>query len=200
MMIKEGKKSLPAFLLAALGTLTGCDTDPGLPKAFGNREISWDEATSGKPAIGGIDNAEVDFGIWGDGAALVIWSDAGCELGGGGMANRQLEAGETRKGVKYEGDVRSKDGRSWKVSCYTRDGKTGAVKIGDQTFDLADGALFLLSTRGDRPRVKQLKQAKLDLTPEGSRTVSQIEMPAIRELGKSDPDIKAFFTGAAAAK
>jgi hypothetical protein len=180
--------------------LTGCDTDPGLPKAFGNREISWDEATSGKPAIGGIDKAEVDFGIWGDGAALVIWSDAGCELGGSGMGNRQLEAGETRKGVKYEGEVSSKDGKAWKVSCYTRDGKAGAVKIGDQTFDLADGGLFLISTRGDRPRVKQLKLAKLNLVPEGKQTVIQLEMPAIRGQGKSDPDIKAFFTGAAATK
>ena len=194
------KNLLPAsVLLLFIGALTGCDTDPGLPRAFGNQELSWDESTDGKQPIGGIDNAEVDFGIWGEGAALVIWSDAGCSLGGSGMANRELEPGETRKGVKYEGDVTSKDGKSWKVACYTRDGKTGTVKIGDQAFDLAGGRLFLVSTRGASPKVKQLKQDKLNLMPEGAQTVNQITRDSIRELGKTDPVIKAFFTDAARA-
>jgi len=175
--------------------LVGCR--PTTPSAFGSRGTSWVRTEAGRKSVPGIDEVSIHFGVWGDGATIVVWSDGtGGSFGSRGMGGVPLQAGETRRGVKYEGHLSGRDGRIVNVECYTPDGKTGTVKIGDEAYELAQGTLFLISTSGAKPKVKQLKSDKLDLKPMGSRTVDEITSQTLEALAKTDPDIRAFFIGA----
>lgn len=165
---------------------------------FGAKNISWDHIDVGKTARPGIDRASVNIGAWGDGAAIVVWSDgAGGSFGGSRMGHAPLEPGETRGGAKYEGRLASKEGRVIHVRCYTPDGKTGTVRIGDESYELARGGLFLVSVSGAKPKVKQLELARLDLKPAGSRTLHEINLQTLEDLAMTDPEIRAFFAEAA---
>lgn len=124
----------------------------------------------------GIDDASVNFGVCGDGYALVVWCDGGGSFG----ANWDM----SRNAIKYEGSFSARDGREYTVECFTADGKTGSVSIDGQPFKLDDGSLFLVATEGVTTSVRQLQ-----------RKLLKPEMDALMKLAKTDTDIKAFFEG-----
>jgi len=180
------------ILFLATSWLVGCR--PTTPRGFGGKGISWMRLEAGKEPLPGVNIGWIGIAVWGDGAAFVIWSDGtGGGMGAGGMGGRKLQPGETRRGVKYEGSVTSRDGRSVNVECHTPDGKTGTVKIGEEAFELTRGGFFLVATSGAKPKVKQLKLDKLDLKPMGSRTHDDITAQTLGALAESDPDIGSFF-------
>lgn len=181
-------------LIALAWCLQGCGERGS--KGFGNKEISWGTREPGKTPIQGIDEAEVDFGTWGEGAALAVWSDRGCSLGASGMGGRELQPGEERKGVKYEGSIKGDGGSTWRIECQTPDGKTGRFTIGDECFDLKGGALFLVSTRGPTPKVKQLRLAALKVAPEGEIPVTKVTVESLQAIARIEGDIRSFFTAA----
>ena len=74
------------------------------------------------------------------------------------------------------------------VDCRTSDGKTGILKANDQPFDLAQGGLLLVSGRGGRVRIKQLKREGLD----AKGAIRGLAPPAIAGL-RTDPEVMAFF-------
>lgn len=162
-------------VLACLAT-SGCG-GKGRPAGWGGHVVDWSETTQGAEAVPGIDVASVHFGVCGDGYALVVWSDRGGSFG----ANWD----QSHNAIKYEGLLRSTDGREYTVECSTSDGKTGSVTIDRQPFKLDDGALFLIATDGDKTSVKQLH-----------RTSLKPEMDALREVAMTDLEIKTFFEGA----
>ena len=150
--------------------------------------MGWSQSEPGKEAVTGIDDGRVHIFTWGDGAAFVIWGE---NSGGGGTAPRQ--AGDPRGSARYYctlGDVR--------VEGLTPDGRTGTVKIGAESYDLAKGRLFLVSIKDAKPRVKQISLAKLDLKPEGKSTPEEVTTEQLKELAKTDADIQSFFIGAGA--
>jgi len=67
------------------------------------------------------------------------------------------------------------------------------VVIGESTFDLARGGLFLVSTGGGEVRVLQTQLAKLDLKPAGTSSMEDMSEDRLRRTAKSDADIAAFF-------
>jgi hypothetical protein len=142
----------------------------------------------------------VTFGLWGEGAALVLWSGGRPDVTCGHFDKARCDSytisdnmaaylAKVKEAVHYTGV---------NVSCFTPDAKTGLVQIGSETYRLEDGALFLVSDTG---KVKQLNLlAKLNLKPAGARTVNQITTEELQELAKSDPDIRGFFMEAGKSK
>jgi hypothetical protein len=141
---------------------------------WGARVVTWSERKAGEESVPGIDEAAVNFGVYGDGYALVIWSDGGGSFG--------TSWDKSRNAVKYEGGFTARDGRKYAVECLTADGRTGSVTIDGQAFQLEDGSFFLVAGRSPRATVKQLR-----------REMPQAEKDSLRDLAENDPEIKSFF-------
>jgi hypothetical protein len=60
--------------------------------------------------------------------------------------------------------------------------------------------LFLVSTTGPKPAVKQLQLSKLNLKPEGNLSHDQITSERMQAVAKTDTDIRTFVTEAAKPK
>ncbi len=154
----------------------------------GVKNIFWSRSGQDARTIPGITEADVSIYTWNDDAAFVIWTDG--KPGTRGTEPRKH--GDPHGSARYHCMI-----GNLSVDCLTTDGKTGKVKIGDQSYDLSDGRLILLATKGEKPRVKQLALAKLDLKPEGKRSDDQVTLEQLQDLAKTDPDILAFFTDTA---
>src|SRR5262245_4731510 len=105
-------------------------------------------AGSGSFAYG---RTTVTYGTWGDGTAVLVWSDT--DGPGGGVANSSPE------GARYRGRARASDDRLVEWECSTTDGKTGPVTINGETYELSSGPLFLVTTRGGKTEVQQLHRS-----------------------------------------
>ena len=167
------EQSVIVLLFASL--LTGCGSNS--PPALGVRSAGWSQFTADKPTVPGIDHADVRIGLYVNTPVLAVWSD-----GQQGGFNASWD--RTRNAVHYEGAFTSRGGRNVAVHCYTSDGKTGPVTIGDQTFELGNGSLFLVASSGTKTVVKQLRRdlLKLGSDPEGFRASAM-----------TDAEIKTFF-------
>ena len=135
----------------------------------------------GKEPVPGIDQASITCGLWsGRGMAVVVWTDVT-------TVNSEFLAPVTTKaeGFVFAGHHRGPNGRKVDCRCATRDGKTGTVAINGANYDLARGAIFLVSTTGAQTRVCQLE-----------RDTTKLEVDGFRELAKSDQEIRGFFTDA----
>jgi hypothetical protein len=166
-------QSVIVLLFASL--LTGCGFK--VQGGWGVRTVDWSKMTAGKPTVPGIDHADVRIGLYANSPVLVVWSD-----GKGGGFNASWD--RTGKAVHYEGTFTSRGGRNVAVQCYTSDGKTGSVTIGDATFELGSGSLFLVATSGTKTMVRQLRR---DLSKLGADSVG------FRATAMTDEAIKAFF-------
>jgi hypothetical protein len=112
-----------------------------------------------------------------DGRVYLVLAADGCSGGGSG-------SGPTAQGQLY-----APDGRKIAWSCTTQDGTSGTVTIDGQHFDLAKGAVFLVSAKENKTRVEQLAvdMSKLQGGP------VQDKLPA---LADTEPRIAAFCKGA----
>jgi hypothetical protein len=137
------------------------------------------------------------MGIWFHGGpdsnpAFVVWLG---EAGGGAFAAQTQRAEQGTDECIYEGTL-----ADTAVECRTSDGKTGKVKIGSEAYELADGAVFLVLKTSGKAKVQQLKLAALNLKPEGTLTPDQMTHEYLRELARTNPEIKGFFAGTAEPK
>ena len=175
-------KSLVATAWACI-LVFGCSCTPGPtgPPDLGgpNGLITWTASAGKDNPLQGVDQGTV----YNLGTAFVLWSDAPGGGSGGSSGNVQ--------GVKYQGGLLARDRRRVEFHGETKDGKTGRVTIDGLTYELADGNLFLVSTEGERSRVKQLKRDISNL---------KFERESLEAFGRNDPDIAAFFTKGAKAK
>ena len=115
--------------------------------------------------------------------AVVVWTDVS-------SGSSFLPPITTKpEGLVFEGHHRGPDGRHIDCRCATQDGRTGAVTINDKTFDLDQGALFLVSTISGQTQVRQLKREILKSAGED-----------LRDLAKNDQEIRDFFASFAKAK
>lgn len=191
------KPVVRSSLILILGVLCVAGCGSKAPPQFGARTVSWTSpAGAGQKPLPGIEHANVKIGIWNDGAAIVVWDDAATSgFGGHGMEGVALKPGEKRTGVKYEGNAGKLN-----LSCYTPDCTNGIVKIGAETYDLSWGALFLISTTGQKAVVKQLKLSAINLKPQGTLTQDQITSDRMQKAGRTEPEIREFFEEAARGK
>ncbi len=139
---------------------------------------SWTEGVSdGTP---GIDAASVTVITMQsgppEGVPFVVWSD----LPNGGDAHG---SGQFRS-ASYKGSHHASDGRKVAFHAETTDGTSGVITIEGVRYDLALGALFLVSSRTDPVTVVQLSVDVRDF-PQGK--------DELMALAKSDQVIREFF-------
>jgi len=129
-------------------------------------------------AGGGLGQARYVFLQWKEGLEIMIWHDV---LGGSGEGKG---SGSTTDPIyRYQGYAESSDGRRFDWEVQTADGKTALFKIDDTRYDLADGRLFLVTTRGGRTEVRQLDRDLSGVQP---------DWESIVVFAKSDPDVAEF--------
>ncbi len=164
---------LAAACLAA--ALVGCGAGGTVVFSLGGPSgtLGWDEPVE-KGKKSPFDSGMIDYA----GTTFAVWCDW---MGGSGLGTSGSGGGTT-----IDGHLRFPDGKTVAVSCRTTDGRTGPVTIGEHTFDLAAGNLFLVSGPSDQPRVKQLKRhlSRIDFTKRRS----------VQAYGQADQEITAFFT------
>jgi len=102
-------------------------------------------------------------------------------LAGDGGSGGNLSVGPTQKG-----QLPTPDGRSIEWSCNSPDGFRGTVSIDGQEFDLTKGALFLVSTNGDKNKIEQLP---VDLSKLQGSDVAQ----TLEALSEGEPKIAEFL-------
>ncbi len=173
-------KSFPSVCVCILAA--GCVRPPAnaSPDLGGpNGTITWAAPDGKDNPVPGIDQGN----LYHLGTAFVVWCDA---AGGGGASSSS-----NSQGVKCQGTLLGRDGRRIEFSCETKDGKTGRAAINGETFELADGNLFVVATEREQPRVKQLKRDLGTL---------KFERDALEAFGRNDAEILGFFTEAAKPK
>ncbi|MGD2207152.1 MAG: hypothetical protein PVH17_10260, partial [Anaerolineae bacterium] len=149
---------LPTILVIACGSSA---TPPGASKALGS------------VAQGGY-----LFLRWQEGLEVMIWHD----LTGEGTAD---SAGFVAGPLFIErGAARSADGRSLAWEVQTRDGTAGEVHLGEARYGSHAGNLFLVTTQGDAPAVRQLHR-DLSTVP--------LDHDGILAFARNDPDLAAFL-------
>jgi hypothetical protein len=139
----------------------GSSTPPGASKVLGSSEQ------------GGY-----LFLRWQEGLDVMIWHD----LVGEGTAH---SAGFATGRLYIErGSARFADGRSLAWEVQTVDGRMGEVQIGGVRYDLAGGTLFIVTTQGGTPAVRQL-----------SRDLSNVPLDhdGILAFARNDPDLAAVL-------
>jgi hypothetical protein len=141
--------------------------------------ISWSVPTGKQPPLPGIDQGTV----YALGTAFVLWSDRF----GGITASRSGNA----RGSECHGSLFGPKQRPIAFRCETKDGKAGLATVDGITYDLANGGLLAVSTRGARVRVKQLKRGL---------TTLKLEQDALAAFARKDRVLVAFFTGAGKGK
>jgi hypothetical protein len=163
-------------------SLTGCG-DGALPPFAGSPYVSVVWPKDELP-VGGTSTS---YGTWDNEIAYVVWSDLPQEWVGISnfdhnrfrtLATLKVAQEETdgRK-IRFESQMRQKDAE-----------REGSLTFGGARYALADGAVFLVTTRGGPPQVRQVK---VDLRPLKPRREDLVE------LARRDPEIGAFLTQAA---
>lgn len=114
---------------------------------------------------------------WEEGLSLMIWHDIAESSTGRGVGT----AGESA--YRYGGQAESPDGRQFEWWVETEDGRTAEFWIDDTRVDLANGKLFIITTRAAGTQVEQLQR---DL--EGVETNHE----SCIAFAESDPDLRAF--------
>ncbi len=169
--------AFPAILIALI-CASGCRQEGA--RGITRSDSNWTVGINEPGATPGIDAASVTFItlLAGPpaGVPFVVWSDL--PNGGAGRVDAQAD------GTAYKGDHRATDGRRVEFRAETTDGKTGTITIAEVSYDLAGGALFLVSTQNGPPAVAQVEY-DLSTFPKGKD-------PLI-EFAKSNEDIRAFF-------
>ncbi|VTS06831.1 hypothetical protein [Tuwongella immobilis] len=153
-------RSVAVFLLVVVGLLNvGC--------------------AGGTRGAGGlhVGNARGSFVSQDDKLVFVVLGDEG----NGGSAGTGFD--------RFTGALRTDDGREIPWQVRTGDGKSGRATIDGVEYDLAQGCLFLVSTRDRKTQVRQVPR-----DPSGV-THWDVER-AVVQWAESDPEIREFVKAA----
>ncbi len=154
------KASIVVLLVLAL---SGCvrSTPPGASTAGGE-----------------VGEGAYTFMQWKEGLTILIWDDIR------GSHSNHGSGSSSDPVFRQSGQAESPDGRSYSYQVETEDGITARFTIDGKAFDLSQGTLFLVKTRGAETNVRQL-----------SRDLSEVPFTneALREMAQSDPDVAALI-------
>ena len=164
--------------LTLLGIICVAGCGPSSTHGVSESVVGW-TSSCGK-GVPGIDEASVTQvtlkGGPPDGISFVVWSD----LPKGGFAHGRSNV----DCASYCADHRGQNGRSVEFQCAIRDGKVTPMRIAHCSYDLANGSLFLVSTKAASPRVAQLDVDVQDFP---------IDIEGLKKLSSVHPDIRDFF-------
>lgn len=169
------------LLIVLLGLQSGCTRHPNV----GGRSTLWSHS-SGKEDVPGLDEASISWGTWDDKVVFVVWGDRSAFRLASGYPNPD------NRRIRFRGTIDCRDGREvvYEVEA-AEDGTPGTLRFAKQSYQLADGGLFLVSTQGEQPLVKQLKRDLAQMKLENSE---------LRALSRTDDEIRGFFKDAGKAK
>lgn len=185
-----------SLILCGAAALAGCQggTEPQTPPVFKGvvepRGLYLRFSLYAKiDPVRGVDEAFVGWLRWSDDASreesarlpLVVWTDVedGHFSADGRAPRTEGEVGKFDLYLGRKPDV--------VVTCRSADGKTGTADVNGEHFDLANGWLILVKTRGGPARIRQLKREGIKLAPQPS-----VLSKAFEALSR-DPEIVAFF-------
>jgi hypothetical protein len=179
-------------IVVLLMLATGCRQDipppvtRSLPSGIGglnSSPVGGDDWAGKGTLVPGIDFCSFAGSSGLDDFVFFAWGDFN-----GGAARTESK---NKDGLQFHGHlINDPEKRHVEFAGETKDGKTGHVTIEGNKYDLADGTLFLVSSR----RGYVVKQLKRDLT----RFQDADEL--FKELSKSDPDVLDFFRPTEVAK
>ncbi len=132
-------------------------------------------------AGGEVGEGAYTFMQWKEGLTILIWDDIR------GTHSNHGSGSSSDPVFRQSGQAESPDGRSYSYQVETEDGVTAKFTIDGREFDLSQGTLFLVKTRGSETVVQQISR---DL-PEISSTDAD---EAFREMAHSDPDVAALIS------
>src|SRR5262249_46814913 len=143
----------------------------------GAENIAWERFKEVNPKAG-IEKAQASFGIWKEGglAFLILTDFVG--------SSRDRGSGKGVGPEKYEGQQKARDGRKVEYQCETADGKTGTMTINGSSYELAKGSMFLVSTRGGKVEVRQVKRDLLKVA---------LDQESVEKLLRGNADVASFF-------
>jgi hypothetical protein len=124
-----------------------------------------------------IGDSSYTFLHWKEGLRVMMWFDLADEVQG-------EASGSTGDPVhKVEGYASASDGRrvDWRLE--TADGQTATFSIDGEPYDLSQGPLFLVRTKGGDVRVEQLERDLTALRPTNE---------SCEAFAKVDPDVTRF--------
>ena len=163
-------------ILASTLFLLGCG-GPSPPRGSGAGFIAWERFGEINPKAG-IDKAHANYGVWkDDGLAFLILTDF---VG----SSRDRSSGKGTGPEKYKGQHKAPDGQKVEWQCETADGKTGKMIINGSSYELSNGSLFLVSTRGGKVEVRQVQRDLLKVKP---------DQESVEKLVKDEADVGSFF-------
>jgi len=160
------------LIIAGILLLTGCERKPRI----GFIVSSW-RTSSAKQKVHGIDDGSAYFGGYREGFAIIIWTDTlACSFP---IKPTWDQAGNC---AKYAGYIKSPSAPKINVECYVVDRMKGSITINQQQYDLANGALFLLSFRSPQIRVGQI-----------DHDIYAVTTKNLKQLAQDVSEIRAFF-------
>jgi len=158
--------------------VAGCQrtAPPAQPPTAGGSmgSCSWSPSVTDTDPLPGIDQAYLWAWWVGNKPALLIWAD--------------VEKPNGRSVATPDGGF---DGRLNDIPIKFH-GKTKTVTIDGTDYEIANGSLFLISTQGENPVVKQLNRnvEELDILKADG---TGIDNDKLKVLARTDADIAAFF-------
>ena len=164
------------FTLLGLICVAGCGSsgEHGLSESI----AGW--TSSSGSGVPGIDEASVTMvtlkGGPPDGIPFVVWSD---------LPNPSVAQGSSNANrASYRGSHRGTNGRRVEFQCAISDGNVTDIMIARRKYDLANGSLFLVSTKQNPPLV-----AQFDVDVQNFPR----DKEGLKQLSRAQPDIGGFF-------
>ena len=175
------RNTIGSFVLLALYCVAGCTSRPADSTSgadAGSGDWSWHsyKELNSEAGKGGVN---ASWGSWHKKFAYVILSEPASS------ASTIVKASGARTEYKVDLTLPKGQKAQWRIE--TANGKTGSVAYGGQSYDLAQGPVFILLPKGEQLEVLQLKRNITDLIagPE-----------SLEKLLKDDQEIARIFAKA----
>lgn len=152
--------------------LAGCATQPPAGADVNTGGWSWYDYKEVNSEPGDV-GVSASWGSWNKKFVYVILTDSTTS------ATTEINAAGS-----FQVDLKTPKGPKAEMRIETSDGKTGCVVCGEQSYNLAQGSVFILLPRGEKFQVQQLRRDLSDV-PAGVGSAYQ--------LLRDDPEIRRFF-------
>lgn len=164
------------LLCGCLGLLASCSKPQGQPQAEPTANFDQPSPKTIFNHTAAEGDVSFDFLKWDEGLTLLVVDDArrGHEVTGMGQLGDLL----------WKGSGDDFDGGSFQWQLETNDGQNARFVLNDQAYELSEGALFVVRTRGETVQVLQLKR-DLSAVP--------LDVDAGREYLKKDTEVMKFL-------
>lgn len=176
------------LILIPLSLLTCSDALGDRSFGIEDRSSSWTTRLDGETQTAGIAQGAITvFKLTNGtppGVTVGFWTDSGNGLSGSGTGQSGT--------ATYQGAVTGRNGKQISINVVTTDGATAKVSIGEKKYEKIQGMMFLISTSGDKPRVKKMKLNQKELPQLNdikALTKYALETSAIREFWERKPEV-----------